>query len=210
MFCTNCGKPLSENGKFCTSCGTASGKKQQPTVVNEVAKAEVMTTAIPEVVSAPAGLNCPNCRSKNTHTSIEQNISGGGFSAGKSCLGFLFLGPLGLLCGACGRSVKTQTNTAVLCNDCGNKFKTPHELTNDIRNACLGITIFPLILLLVIIVINPILLSFGNPWRETIWSMSAGVLGIGTILINVIAIPIYVYKIFKTKRELKKIQNAQV
>jgi len=124
MFCKNCGKAFKENEKFCASCGMASGKTPQPTVEHEVTNVEVV---VPEVVSTPAGLSCPKCQSNNTHATIAQNISGGGFSAGKGCLGFLFFGPLGLLCGSCGSSVKTEHKTIVLCNDCGNTFQASQD-----------------------------------------------------------------------------------
>ena len=63
-------------------------------------------------------MNCPRCGSGNVQ--FGTNTSGGGFSAGKGCCGYIALGPLGLLCGACGS--KTKTDEFWVCQKCGNKF----------------------------------------------------------------------------------------
>ena len=55
-------------------------------------------------------LKCPSCNSTNlqyvteTETKVETS---GGYSGSKGFLGYLFLGPFGLLCGNCGKSQKT-------------------------------------------------------------------------------------------------------
>ncbi len=63
-------------------------------------------------------MKCPECGSENVQYATK--TSGGGFSAGDSCLGYLLLGPLGLLCGACGSGTSTQEFW--VCRDCGNRF----------------------------------------------------------------------------------------
>ena len=63
-------------------------------------------------------MKCPKCGSENVQYATK--TSGGGFSAGDSCLGYLLLGPLGLLCGACGSG--TTTEEFWVCRDCGNRF----------------------------------------------------------------------------------------
>ncbi len=63
-------------------------------------------------------MKCPKCGSENVQYATK--MSGGGFSAGDSCLGYLLLGPLGLLCGACGSG--TTTEEFWVCRDCGNRF----------------------------------------------------------------------------------------
>ena len=61
---------------------------------------------------------CPKCGSENTQ--FATNTSGGGYDAGNGCCGYMLLGPLGLLCGACGS--KTETEEFWVCNNCGHKF----------------------------------------------------------------------------------------
>ncbi len=63
-------------------------------------------------------MKCPKCGSENVQYATK--TSGGGISAGDSCLGYLLLGPLGLLCGACGSG--TTTEEFWVCRDCGNRF----------------------------------------------------------------------------------------
>lgn len=61
---------------------------------------------------------CPKCGSENVQFST--NTSGGGFGAGKGCCGYMILGPIGLLCGACGSG--TTTEEFWICHNCGYKF----------------------------------------------------------------------------------------
>ena len=68
-------------------------------------------------------MECPNCKKTNTQIINEVSTSGKDFSAGKGCLGALLLGPLGLLCGACGKGKKVENNNYWVCNDCGHKWK---------------------------------------------------------------------------------------
>ena len=63
-------------------------------------------------------MNCPRCGSANIQ--FGTNTHSGGFSAGKGCCGYFLLGPLGLLCGACGS--KTKTDEFWVCQKCGNRF----------------------------------------------------------------------------------------
>ncbi len=63
-------------------------------------------------------MKCPNCGSEKIQ--FGTNTSGGGFSLSQSCCGSILLGPLGLLCGACGSG--TSTEEFWICQDCGNKF----------------------------------------------------------------------------------------
>lgn len=63
-------------------------------------------------------MKCPNCGSENIQ--FGTNTSGGGFSLSNSCCGYLVLGPIGLLCGACGSG--TTTEEFWICQCCGHKF----------------------------------------------------------------------------------------
>ena len=48
-------------------------------------------------------MKCPRCGNENCSVINETTTTGKDFSAGKGCLGALLLGPLGVLCGACGK-----------------------------------------------------------------------------------------------------------
>jgi len=89
----------------------------------------------PQLSESPGGIYCPRCKSKNLQTVVETNVQGkgGGYSAGKGCLGFLLMGPFGLLCGSGGKKVKiSSTNmTFFHCMDCGNKIREVRELMEE-------------------------------------------------------------------------------
>ena len=68
-------------------------------------------------------LKCPKCGAANCTPITETTTSGKDFSAGKGCCGFALLGPLGILCGACGQGKQTSSVTYWMCNNCGNKFQ---------------------------------------------------------------------------------------
>ena len=68
-------------------------------------------------------MQCPKCGNSNLQAVTETSTKGKDFSAGKGCCGALMLGPLGVLCGACGKGKQIYSTTYWLCQDCGNKFK---------------------------------------------------------------------------------------
>lgn len=57
-------------------------------------------------------VQCPKCQS----TSVQGVTKG--FGAGKGCLGWMLVGPIGLLCGACGKNKMYS-----VCLRCGHKWK---------------------------------------------------------------------------------------
>lgn len=71
---------------------------------------------------------CPNCGGRNLQATTETKTqtTGKNYSGTQGCLGFLLMGPLGLLCGLCGQGQKTvSTNTDFwVCPDCGDKFES--------------------------------------------------------------------------------------
>lgn len=62
---------------------------------------------------------CPKCESENCQFVSHSHTTSGSFCDG--CCGFLLLGPVGILCGLCGRD--TETKEFWVCNDCGCKFQ---------------------------------------------------------------------------------------
>ena len=68
-------------------------------------------------------IKCPKCGAVGCTPQYKQSVSGGGYGCCSGGLGALVLGPLGLLCGACGRSVKTKNTLVWICPKCGHEFK---------------------------------------------------------------------------------------
>lgn len=66
---------------------------------------------------------CPKCKGENCQIINEVTSKGKDFSAGKGCLGAICLGPIGVLCGACGKGKKNINTQYWVCNNCGNKWK---------------------------------------------------------------------------------------
>lgn len=69
------------------------------------------------------GVCCPKCGSNNLQVIQEQHTKGKDFKGGRACCGAILLGPIGILCGSCGKGKQLKTNNFWLCNNCGNKFK---------------------------------------------------------------------------------------
>ncbi len=67
-------------------------------------------------------MQCPKCGKENCQLLSETTSKGKDFSAGKGCLGAICFGPIGVLCGACGKGKQITTTNFWYCPDCGNKF----------------------------------------------------------------------------------------
>lgn len=69
-------------------------------------------------------MHCPKCGNTiNLQAVTETTTTGKDFSAGKGCCGYVFLGPIGILCGLCGEGKQTNSKTFWLCPQCGKKFR---------------------------------------------------------------------------------------
>ena len=68
-------------------------------------------------------MKCPNCESENCQIINEVTTTGKDFDAGTGCCGAILLGPIGLLCGACGKGKQVENKQFWVCNNCGNKWK---------------------------------------------------------------------------------------
>lgn len=71
-------------------------------------------------------LRCPVCNSEDllSVTESETVVKGGGYGIMNGCCGYILLGPLGFLCGLCGREPQTKVTNHQLwfCKTCGHKF----------------------------------------------------------------------------------------
>lgn len=66
---------------------------------------------------------CPKCKDNDCKIITETTSKGKDFSAGKGCCGAIILGPIGILCGACGEGRTITSKNYWVCNNCGHKFK---------------------------------------------------------------------------------------
>ncbi|MGL4362435.1 MAG: hypothetical protein ACRCSG_04025 [Cellulosilyticaceae bacterium] len=66
-------------------------------------------------------MTCPRCGSEDCQVLAETTSQG--YSFGKACCGWLFMGgPIGLLCGLFGMG-KTESKMFWVCPKCSNKFQ---------------------------------------------------------------------------------------
>lgn len=68
-------------------------------------------------------MNCIQCGHPDCSVINEVHSTGKDFSVTQGCCGSIFLGPIGILCGACGQKRKIHNTTYWVCNHCGTKFK---------------------------------------------------------------------------------------
>ncbi len=127
---------------------------------------------------------CPKCGNKNLQVINETNVQtqGKNYSTGKGCLGYLLLGPLGLLCGSCGKGqTTTTTNTTYwTCPECGTKFRTPDDLRADVS---MNNKKFVVVLICAIIIAFCGIFFFASPYDEmNTFGILAEVIAVITII----------------------------
>ena len=125
MFCRFCGAENPDEAAFCKQCG------KQLTLITPTEEKYTTFRNAPSKSSATSvdsEITCPFCHasSGNCHPVVKTDIktSGGGYGFWNGCCGFILLGPVGLLCGACGSSVKTKVRNETwwVCQKCGKEF----------------------------------------------------------------------------------------
>lgn len=133
MYCPKCGKELPEGAQFCPTCGSSinqpefSPQSQDSSSPDQDIPSINLQSAAAEQQNQPPVPNeeikCPKCGASGCVPQYKQNVSGGGYGCCSGGLGALVLGPLGLLCGACGRSVKSTNTLVWICPKCGHEFR---------------------------------------------------------------------------------------
>ncbi len=70
-----------------------------------------------------SGMRCPRCGSFNCQILTDMSTKGKDFSGAKGCLGAICFGPIGVLCGSCGKGKQMKTKHFYFCPNCGNRFE---------------------------------------------------------------------------------------
>lgn len=148
MFCNKCGRELADGSAFCSGCGNRIEGGGSPNYLKTTFDTQQSGYTPNNNVYSGGGENagggtfhCPRCKSTNLDiiSSTEVNTSSkGGFSICKGFFGFLCLGPLGILCGACSKTkvnATVKTKTAWVCKNCAHRFKDELTLNKEIEAA---------------------------------------------------------------------------
>ena len=125
-FKWNLTKKKTEAGELiCNKCdiermmkrsGEKSARKMGISLAEYEARQAEKQAKAKESLALLRGEICPECKSHN----IQSTSKDQGLSVSKGCLGGALLGPIGLLCSACGKS--KQVSEDKKCLDCGKKF----------------------------------------------------------------------------------------
>lgn len=91
---------------------------------DEVHKQRVEEMQKAQLQEIESRMQCPNCGGRNCTLMTETTTKKDGYSVSDGCCGFVLLGPIGLLCGACGAGEETKSKTYWVCQNCGNKFSS--------------------------------------------------------------------------------------
>ena len=195
MFCKHCGKEVSEESAFCSGCGGS---------INETIHQNTNNSSQKPI----EWLCCPKCRSKKLQAVIESTTTGtgGGYSAGRGCLGGILLGPLGLLCGSGGKktTINTTHETKWLCHDCGNRFTNPEEEMSSYKVGVIFFVVASALLLILALWISINYNVRGADRTLINFMIIAGVIGAGSALICLLA-----YKKAKATYETMKNENQR-
>ena len=200
-YCGKCGKELGNAVNFCPGCG-AEVNAQAPAQVNSQPQftappqinvpsqgfVQSQGNVQPQVFSQyqqdavpmpyPGELYCPICRLNKLQAIVESSVEGkgGGYGIGKGCIGYLLLGPLGLLCGGIGSKSKIETKhkNFFMCMSCGKKFREITQLIDELSAMSVGNFIAGGILAI---------LSFFVLFDEALWIVGLILLTIGGFII---------------------------
>lgn len=150
MYCPKCGKELPESAQFCPTCGSSINQPElwpqfqdSSSPDQDIPSTNLQSAAAEQQNQPPVPneeIKCPNCGAVGCMPQYKQNVSGGGYGCCSGGLGALVLGPLGLLCGVCGRSVKSTNTLVWICPKCGHEFQAKSKKdmkTGYITGCCL-------------------------------------------------------------------------
>jgi len=68
-------------------------------------------------------MKCPKCGNTNLQVTTETTTKGKDYHASRGCCGAIIFGPIGVICGLCGKGKRINSTSYWMCPECGNKFK---------------------------------------------------------------------------------------
>ncbi len=156
-FCMECGARLADNGA-CPNCHAAERSH-----VGTVYQGQPGGYGGYRPNGTDYEMMCPRCGNRNLQMINQSSVSTSGkdYSAGKGCLGWLLLGPLGLLCGLCGKGQQVNsTNTLLwICPRCGTTVDSRSTTTSSGKKGS-GVGIVLAIIFLIIAILIIMMMAF--------------------------------------------------
>lgn len=156
---------------------------------------------------------CPECGNRDLQMIKEESTQtvGKNYSGAQGCLGYLLMGPLGLLCGSCGHNQRTVSTSKSfwVCSKCGHKFRDLEESRKSIEknfalfNIIKWLFIVIMALTGIMVIINIIMLFAGE--REP-------VVIAGTVLSAAFSVGLYAFvKSLENSNlaELRKVKQTE-
>lgn len=151
-------------------------------------------------------LCCPKCGNKDLQVTTETDIqtTGKNYSNAQGCLGYLMFGPLGMLCGSCGKGQKTtSTNTTYfVCPKCGEKFRRPDDIKSEIEEYKKRLTIVRVFA----VIFTIIMIVYATSELKFITGLIIGIIA-GLIVAGTAELTSY-FVTNKLKSELEYIENG--
>lgn len=155
-FCSTCGSAMAEtpkndkvlieenpsslqNNQFsnANSPTPPAVSNTQPSLIPTVPQSSGVSNMVISDSENSMKVRCPRCKSERiiTMTKTSTTTTTSGYKGGVGCLGWLMLGPLGLLCGLCGMGSKTKVKhiNYLVCQECGNEFLFLNDKLRELK-----------------------------------------------------------------------------
>ena len=155
MFCRFCGEKNSDNAAFCKKCGkklTNESANAPPVSPVELYAKQYAEQYVDSMLQKSEAAFCPFCSAGHEYchpiAKVNVKTSGGGYRFCNGCCGYILLGPIGLLCGACGSSAKTKVRneTWFVCSKCGKEFMLKQAALEKSNVTMLTVAFYSLII----------------------------------------------------------------
>lgn len=129
-FCSNCGRQIDDNAKFCVHCGNSQNTESPVSPIS---------------VTGSQQLHCPKCKGTRLSPIVETDVQGG-YAVNRS---------VGRKRGVGAVNLKSTHRDYWMCGQCGHKFRNLDNLSAEItvqakaQRSCIATGIFLLVLALI-------------------------------------------------------------
>ncbi len=158
----------------------------------------------------PQKLCCPQCGNEELQVINETNVqtTGKNYSAGKGCLGYLLLGPFGLLCGSCGQGQQTHTTNTTywVCPKCGKKFRNPEQHRAQARSCKKASIVFGVLSGFLLLIMS--IMAIGSSIEGAPFNFATSVIGIFIAIVLGIPFPILLYTSKYNEKLANELESA--